>query len=1169
MRAWQVIFIAVSNSCCYLRAANPGSVDETFTPAPVAGAAITRIALQSDGKILAGGQFGFARFDAVGNVDPTFSPPYFDGSDVQFLAEVPGGKILASKSSGAIVRWHSDGSVDSSFAPLTYSASRIDVLTVQPDGRITRSLSSQSGYSFERLNLNGRADFSFNPFSYSDPGGTMGGVRSFVATALPDGKILAGADSLFRIHFHGAPDRWFQAGLSPGLITALAAQPDGKVFVAGTFTNIQGTIRRGLVLLKPDGALDTEFDPMVPPLGTIQTMTVQSDGKLLVGGTFTNVGSTAVNRLARLNTDGSLDLTFDIGSGASNTVSAIVIQPDGKILVAGNFTQFNGFSRRRIVRLHGDPPEVPFITRHPASQSAIAGESVRFSVQSRSAPNPTYQWFFNEAPLPDETNSVLAANSAGAYFVLITNAFGAATSHVAHLTLTPSPTNPGAPDLDFSSSADSTIRVIARQSTGKFIVAGWFNHIHNVPRPGIARLNQDGSLDLTFDPGLGPDGRILCLAVDANDRILVGGSFRNFDGVPRSLLARLLPDGQLDTFDVAGWIGGGASAAAVNALALQPDGKIIVGGQSLLYNLIRFTSDGTRDMSFSGQGPSSTLCLALQADGKIVVGGTSGLYRLHPNGAVDFPSPGTPGPILGGRVQAVLIQRDGSIIAAGAFASYHYGIARLDPSGALDMHFAYQLLIGPTSVETLAQHPCGKILLGGYFGLSGATPYHLARLNPDGTLDRDFAPKALDGRVFGLLVDETTRIMMVGEFSKVDHVVRNGIAHLHGEVLGPPVLFSQPVSQTSQAGREVRLVVAVTNCSDFTFQWQRNGVDLPNATNATLTFPNIHTFDAGDYRVIIRNGPYVTISDSAQIQVVPEARQPGSADIDFFPPANVNGWVHALAIDPSRNLLAGGSFTRIGGNAANRVARFNANGQFDRFFRPDSNMVGTVYALAVQADGRILAAGSHPGPYLLVRLWPNGQLDTGFFRPRGTNAAYAVDTLPDGKILLAGVFTAEGLGGGSRSGVARLLTNGNLDNDFAAGGVRYPLAMALGNDGKIILSGTFTLVGQVPRARVARLLPSGATDLTFDPGAGPNSVVNALASTRDEKVYIAGNFTEVAGIPRRGIARLQPDGRVDLSFDPGLGVNAVWAMVVQPNDKILVVGSFRFAGGLPRWHCAL
>jgi uncharacterized delta-60 repeat protein len=151
-------------------------------------------------------------------------------------------------------------------------------------------------------------------------------------------------------------DAGFDPGLDGGTVYGVAIQPDGKLIICGAFTTIQQRIAR----LHPDGTLDPAFNPGSSANNTIGVVALQPDGKMLIGGWFTSFRGVARNRIARLNSDGTLDTSFDPGTGADTVVGAdtvinsIAVQDDGKIIIAGGFRSFNGVPRNRIARLNHD-----------------------------------------------------------------------------------------------------------------------------------------------------------------------------------------------------------------------------------------------------------------------------------------------------------------------------------------------------------------------------------------------------------------------------------------------------------------------------------------------------------------------------------------------------------------------------------------------------------------------------------------------------------------------------------------------------------------------------------------------------------------------------------------------------------------------------------------------
>ena len=112
--------------------------------------------------------------------------------------------------------------------------------------------------------------------------------------------------------------------------------------------------RVAIARLNADGSTDTGFNPGSGGNDWVEAVALQPDGKVLIGGSFTSFNGTPRNRIARLNANGSLDTTFNPGSGVDNTVNRIAVQSDGKVLLVGAFTTVNGVSRNRIARLNAD-----------------------------------------------------------------------------------------------------------------------------------------------------------------------------------------------------------------------------------------------------------------------------------------------------------------------------------------------------------------------------------------------------------------------------------------------------------------------------------------------------------------------------------------------------------------------------------------------------------------------------------------------------------------------------------------------------------------------------------------------------------------------------------------------------------------------------------------------
>jgi uncharacterized delta-60 repeat protein len=250
------------------------------------------------------------------------------------------------------------GDLDPDFTFTVYG-SVVRNIIVQNDGKILINgfinHSPSDKKNLFRLNPNGQLDTSFNLQSLFD---FIGDVYS---TAIQnDGKIIFGekvvtsgtAKRFYRLNANGDLDTTFNNGTGfNDTPYCIKIQNDGKILVGGDFTTYNGTTSNRLIRLNNDGTIDTSFNITNGFNGTVKTIEVQSDGKILVGGDFTTFNSSAKRGLVRLNSNGTVDNNFFIGVGPNNNVNVISIQTDGKILIGGLFSTFNNTSYKNLVRL--------------------------------------------------------------------------------------------------------------------------------------------------------------------------------------------------------------------------------------------------------------------------------------------------------------------------------------------------------------------------------------------------------------------------------------------------------------------------------------------------------------------------------------------------------------------------------------------------------------------------------------------------------------------------------------------------------------------------------------------------------------------------------------------------------------------------------------------------
>lgn len=547
-----------------------GALDEDFEP-DINGV-VQAVAVQPDGKILIGGTFtevnGVAR-SRLARLLP-------DGSlDLGFISDVTGsqgpiasfalqadGKIIVGGyffniggvSQRHVARLYPDGTMDADFNPDLGGDGYEPFLRsvwVQPDGRIViaghfESVDEVPIKSLARLLPDGSLDETFAP------------SPNHVVWALaqqPDGKLVFGGNfwlvdgvarlNLARVYPCGALDATLDPGsveeLEQRRVVAIAHQPDGGILAGGLIESWDGEARMNLVRLRPDGALDNDFAADVA--GDVYALAVQRDNKILVGGFFTNVSGYARRNLARLNPDGSVDVDFDPGAygGIPDTlwmdegVTSFLLMPDGKILVGGHFTNLAGYARTGLGLLNNDGT---LDTDFTANTDDVVLSLVRMG-----------------------DDHILA----GGYFEMIG---GQNRPYLAKLC-----SISGMVDATFDPDINNSVRCVTVRRDGRVLIGGDFTEVDGVSRERLALFNNDGSLNASFTPSV--DHSVRTIALRADDRILIGGDFSEINEEPKHLLARLTVTGELDPSFAAE---PDADGVHVNALAIQPDGKVLVGG---------------------------------------------------------------------------------------------------------------------------------------------------------------------------------------------------------------------------------------------------------------------------------------------------------------------------------------------------------------------------------------------------------------------------------------------------------------------------------------------------------------------------------------------------------------------------------------------------------------
>ena len=320
-----------------------------------------------------------------------------------------------------------------------------------------------------------------------------------------------------------------------GSVNTIVPQLDGKLVIAGVFSNAGGLVRNRVARLNSDGTLDAGFNAndAIPNLFNASALVLQDNGKILSGGSLSVDG---VLGIARLNVDGSLDTDFNsnvLADLTSGGVRSLATQADSKILVGGGFsaTQID-----QLVRLNPDG-------------SLDAGFNANVVGAIFTAVNTI-------VPLADGRILIGGGfNSVG----------GIARNRIARLNAD------GSLDASFNVDVDNTVFTIVLQADGKILLGGSFSNGGGVARSRIARLNIDGSLDTSFAPDA--NNVVFTIVPQVDGKILLGGVFTSIGGVTRNRAARLNADGSLDSS-----FNPNVSTGSVSTLIPQADGKILLAG---------------------------------------------------------------------------------------------------------------------------------------------------------------------------------------------------------------------------------------------------------------------------------------------------------------------------------------------------------------------------------------------------------------------------------------------------------------------------------------------------------------------------------------------------------------------------------------------------------------
>jgi uncharacterized delta-60 repeat protein len=841
----------------------------------------------------------------------------------------------------------------------------------------------------------------------------------------------------------------------------------------------------GLMAQQP-GSLDVSF-VAVPGTDAAPTLVAPlAGGGLYVGGGFTNYGGTGRARVARLLSNGQVDTAFTLptpwqivpefifngqvlvpGSTNLGSVSVLLALPDGRAVVAGNFTHLGTTPTPglALLSLDGAPAVTSFDFEGGEVSSLLAGPAGTFYAGAKgnlaSGRLPLLRFQLDGSRDPGFTSPTLSelgyqtANpfilrkGPGDTFYVVTAAAVGFTPASDILRLTDS----GLLDATFADGGKANIP-FANQSSFVTDGSGLMTFTAVTSYRGVAttrkinRLALDGSLDLTFqstvDPGFG--GRVV--AAQADGKVLFTG------GTP--LIRRLNADGTVDTaYADPSKVPVAQSFLSLTQFASAPDGSLYAAGFTftptfqLLNGVYHIFGDPNSAPIVSVQPVAQTNTFGARTRFSITAQGASPLrYQWYRNGSK----------IEGARDRNLILE---PTTAMDANAEFHCEVSNdlgAKPSDAARLTLleslpglVYRETDFATGTDAEIQDlqfdsTGGLMAAGGFTKFNGTNRVRLARLIERGRLvDPAFDTSTLNdvGLAQRVLPLASGKVLLMGNSG----VVYNGLEHRGAVRVGADGRLDMsfnPTASGGQAGNRFSegpgggLLVAAQNWNGLAvpFGFGRLSADGVRET----TFVAAPAFTPGSFGLALPDGR-----------------------------ALVNGWTN-----------------NNGTGAASGVIRLNHDGSQDTtFYRgplPGFSQTSTT-ALLRQPDGRILVAGT-------------------FIRTMG----FQTYTL----------------------GVIRLLENGQLDPGFnpipaLADMAGFPVQrLALQADGRILIQGALTRIGGYPRPGVARLWPNGVVDPEFSPGTprrtylsgSPVGTVSALAVSGDNDIFLSGDFHQFDGLPR-------------------------------------------------------
>lgn len=700
-------------------------------------------------------------------------------------------------------------------------------------------------------------------------------------------------------------------------VTSMLTQPDDKILVSGCFNTFNRQPVSGLIRLTADGLLDSTFNNNLMASGTCGSkIYLQEDGKILIDSVDLLVHGSNIpaTRLLRLNSDGTLDPTFNFFNGNEGLISSMVVAEDGKITALGSFPQnINGASvYKNLIRMNPDGT----LDNSFNFTAAAAADNIRGIAWQNNKLIVTYY------------------DSSRRFVVSRLNADG---------------------------SIDNTFASTALDPSVRFVKIAPDNKIVVMTRNSISCFNENGGIDESFQK-INSSKTLLDFYFGTNGSITYSTHFSlTGDTIQfRRILANGTPDMAFSTISR-------YYPTGYSMFALQSDGEIFVGdtnsnGNEDLNNFVHLFSDGTLDTGFNstnGMGfqmiiPGRVGAIAVQPDKKVIIAGRFDIItdvirykiaRLNADNTIDNSfviNTGTTGNRFSSirEIYTLNLQQDGKIIVTGNFKYIINGffggytrenVVRLNADGSIDssfhilINFSDDYYSGGGGKNKTATQDNDKVLVAAAHTNNYYSPQSPTRLNSDGSKDLTWNPAFYDNSAAVYAYDV--------EVQPDQKVLISGIKYINNATVIVGFIFrlnaDGSIDQSFQKLEEISSIYAGYKAiSEFSL--------LPD----------------GKILFVKSNGNNYPTPQST----ISRLNANGTPDKTFSTGTGANGVIHEMLLLTNGQILIGGKFTEFNGQTRQNLALINADGSLAP---TNFNINEEVLSLAIDSEGDILVGCSY------------------------------------------------------------------------------------------------------------------------------------------------------------------------------------------------------------------